>query len=75
MDKLIVLVTRVTGLIEQNRFVTDRQTDGQIIITAFRKTSIILCFRNVFFSFFCICNVLFLFISPEQNAQMNYCHY
>ena len=29
MDKLNVLVTRVTGLIEQNRFVTDGQkTDG-----------------------------------------------
>ena len=29
MDKLNVLVTRMTGLMEQNRFVTDRQTDGR----------------------------------------------
>ena len=42
MDKLNVLVTRVTGLMEQNRFVTDRRTD---IYSGFffRKTSFILC--------------------------------
>ena len=36
----------------------------------FRKTSIILCFRNIF-CVFCV----FAMLSPEQNAQMNYCHY
>ena len=39
----------------------------------FRKTIIILCFRNIFF-FFAFCFV-FAMLSPEQNAQMNYCHY
>ena len=30
MDKLNELVIRETGLMEQNRFVTDRQTDGYL---------------------------------------------
>ena len=85
MDKLNVLVTRVTGLMGQNGFVTDRltgsdrQTDRRAdSYSGFFAKLVLFCPLVMFFFFFCIfciCNALFLFISPEQNAQMNCCHY
>ena len=76
MDKLNVLVTRVTGLMEQNRFVTDRQTDGQTDsysgVFFYRKTSIILCFRNVFFCifFYLQCSLSFYFTRAECSNEL-----
>ena len=55
MDKLYILVTRVTGLMEQNRFVADRRADSYRVF--FFAKLVLFC---AFVMFFFITNKRFI---------------